>query len=79
VLVVEHCDRLTRFGFEHLSAALTASGRQVVMLDDAETTGDLVRDVTEVLTSLCARRYGRRSASRRAAKAVPVATGSEQS
>lgn len=35
-------------------------------------------DVTEVLTSLCAGLYGRRSAARRAAKAVAVATGSEQ-
>jgi putative resolvase len=35
------------------------------------------RDVTEVLTSLCARRYGRCSASGRAAEAVAVATGGE--
>jgi putative resolvase len=34
------------------------------------------RDVTEVLTSLCARLYGR-SASRRAAEAVAVATGGQ--
>ncbi len=79
VLVVEHRDRLTRFGFEHLAASLSACGRRVVVLDDAETSDDLVRDVTEVLTSLCARLYGRRSASRRAAKAVAVATGSVQS
>ena len=76
VLVVEHRDRLTRFGFEHLAASLSACGRRIVVLDEAETTDDLVRDVTEVLTSLCARLYGRRSASRRAAKAVAVATGS---
>ena len=76
VLVVEHRDRLTRFGFEHLAASLAACGRRIVVLDEAETTDDLVRDVTEVLTSLCARLYGRRSASRRAAKAVAVATGS---
>lgn len=71
VIVVEHRDRLTRFGFEHLAAA----GRRIVVLDETETTDDLVRDVTEVLTSLCARLYGRRSASRRAARAVAVATG----
>ncbi len=75
VIVVEHRDRLTRFGFEHLQASLAAAGRRVVVLDDAETADELVRDVTEVLTSLCARLYGRRSASRRAAKAVAVATG----
>jgi putative resolvase len=75
VLVVEHRDRLTRFGFEHLQASLAACERRIVVLDESETTDDLVRDVTEVLTSLCARLYGRRSASRRAAKAVAVATG----
>lgn len=75
VVVVEHRDRLTRFGFEHLAASMAACGRRIVVLDDAETSDDLVRDVTEVLTSLCARLYGRRSASRRAAKAVAVATG----
>jgi putative resolvase len=78
VLVVEHRDRLTRFGFEHLAASLAACGRRVVVLDDAETSDDLVRDVTEVLTSLCARLYGRRSAARRAASAVAVATGDDQ-
>jgi putative resolvase len=77
VIVVEHRDRLTRFGFEHLAASLAVSGRRIVVLDETETTDDLVRDVTEVLTSLCARLYGRGSASRRAAKAVEVATGGE--
>jgi len=77
VIVVEHRDRLTRFGFEHLQASLAACGRRIVVLDDAQTADDLVRDVTEVLTSLCARSYGRRSASRRAAKAVAMVTASE--
>jgi putative resolvase len=77
VIVVEHRDRLTRFGFEHLQASLASAGRRVVVLDDGETADDVVRDVTEVLTWLCARLYGRRSASRRAAKAVAVATGDQ--
>jgi putative resolvase len=78
VVVVEHRDRLTRFGFEHLAASLAACGRRVIVLNEAETSDDLVRDVTEVLTSLCARLYGRRSASRRAAKAVAVATSGDR-
>jgi putative resolvase len=73
---VEHRDRITRFGFEHLAASMSACGRRIVVLDATETRDDVVRDVTEVLTSLCARLYGRRSASRRAAKAVAVATDS---
>lgn len=72
-IVVEHRDRLTRFGLEHLSAALEASGRRIVVIDDAEVDDDLVRDMTEVLTSFCARLYGRRSASRRAKAALRAA------
>ncbi|MGP3732830.1 IS607 family transposase [Streptomyces sp. GDS52] len=74
-LVVEHRDRLARFGVEHLEAALSATGRRLVVLDPAETTDDLVRDITEALTSMCARLYDRRSAKKRAARAVAVATG----
>ncbi|WP_100448503.1 IS607 family transposase [Glycomyces xiaoerkulensis] len=76
VIVVEHRDRLTRFGFEHLEAALSAQGRSVVVLNQAETGDDLVREVTEVLTSLYARLYGRRSAKRRAEAALRAAEAS---
>lgn len=73
-IVVEHRDRLARFGVEHLEAAFSASGRRLLVLDPTETADDLVRDVTEVLTSMCARLYGRRSAKNRAARAVAAAT-----
>ncbi len=72
-LIVEHRDRLARFGVEHLEAALAAQGRRIVVLDDTEVADDLVRDVTEVLTSMCARLYGRRSASKRAKAALKAA------
>jgi putative resolvase len=70
VIVVEHGDRLARFGVEHLEAALSAQGRRIVVADPAETTDDLVRDMIEVLTSMCARLYGRRGARNRAMRAV---------
>jgi putative resolvase len=50
VVVVEHRDRLARFAVEHLEAALGAHGRRIVVADSGETTDDLVRDTTEVLT-----------------------------
>ncbi|MGW6143672.1 IS607 family transposase [Streptomyces sp. NPDC055144] len=75
VIVVEHRDRLAQFGVEHLEAVLSASGRRLVVLDPAESADDLVRDVTEVLTSMCARLYGRRGAKNRAARSVAVAVG----
>ncbi|HEV2244686.1 MAG TPA: IS607 family transposase [Streptosporangiaceae bacterium] len=70
VVVVEHRDRLVRFGVEHLEAALSAHGRKVAVADPGETTGDLVRDMIEVLTSMCARLYGRRGARNRAMRAI---------
>ncbi|WP_074378163.1 IS607 family transposase [Mycobacteroides abscessus] len=82
VVVVEHRDRLARFGVEDLEAALSAQGRRIVVADVGETDDDLVRDMIEVLTSMCARLYGRRGARNRAMRAVtatkeqgPVADG----
>jgi putative resolvase len=73
MIVVEHRDRLTRFGVEHLEAALSAQGRRLVVVDPGETSDDLVRDMIEVLTSFCARLYGRRGARNRALRAVTCA------
>lgn len=75
-IVVEHRDRFARFGAEYVEAALTAQGRRLLVVDPAEVDDDLVRDVTEILTSLCARLYGRRAAANRARRAVEVATES---
>jgi putative resolvase len=71
--VVEHRDRLARFGVEYLEAALGAQARRLVVLDPGETSDDLVSDMIEVLTSFCARLYGRRGARNRALRAVTCA------
>ena len=73
VVVVEHRDRLGRMNTELVEAALAAHGRRLVVLDDSEVTDDLAGDMIEVLTSFCARLYGRRSARNRALKAVGCA------
>jgi putative resolvase len=73
VIVVEDRGRLVRFGVEYLEAALAAQGRRNVVADQGETTDDLVRDIIEVLTSTCARMYGRRGARNRATRGVTAA------
>lgn len=70
MIVVEHRDRLMRFGFEYLQAALEAQGRQVMVINLDEIADDLVRDLYEVMVSMCARLYGKRSARNRAQKAM---------
>ena len=53
-IVVEHRDRFCRFGSEYVQAALAAQGRELVVVDNAGVDDDLVRDMTEILTSMCA-------------------------
>jgi predicted site-specific integrase-resolvase len=70
--VVAHRDRLMRFGFEYVESSLAAQGRRIVVMEQAEMKDDLVQDMIEVLTSFCARLYGRRSAKNKAKKALGV-------
>jgi predicted site-specific integrase-resolvase len=70
VIAVEHRDRFAQFGAEYVEAALAAQGRSLLVADPSEADDDLVRDVTEILTSLCARLYGRGAAADRAGRAV---------
>lgn len=72
-IVAEHRDRFCRFGSEYVEAALAAQGRELVVIDSAEVDDDLVRDMTEILTSMCARLYGKRAAADRAKRAVAAA------
>jgi putative resolvase len=64
-IVVEHRDRLARFGVELLEADLAANGRKIVVVQNQECSDDLVQDMRDVMTSLCARWYGRRAARNR--------------
>jgi predicted site-specific integrase-resolvase len=77
-IVVEHRDWFCRFGSEYVQGALAAQGRELVVVDVTEIDDDLVRDMTEILTSMCARRYGKRAAQDRARRALAAATATEE-
>ena len=72
-IVVEHRDRLARMNSGLIESALKAQGRRLIVVDDKELDDDLVRDMTEVLTSFCARLYGRRAAADKARAALKAA------
>ena len=72
-IIVEHRDRLARMNAGLVESALKAQGRRVIVVDDTELDDDLVRDMTEVLTSFCARLYGRRAAKYKAEAALRAA------
>jgi putative resolvase len=68
VIVVEHRDRLTRFGFAYLEQLMQMQGRRLEVMFPTETTHDLVDDFSAVITSLASRIYGRRHSKERAEK-----------
>jgi predicted site-specific integrase-resolvase len=72
ILWVEHRDRLMLFGNKYLELVLTSQWRKLIVADPSELKDDLVQDMIEVLTSFCARLYGRRSAKNKAKKALKV-------
>ena len=73
-IIVEHRDRLACMNVGLIESALEASGRRLIVVDDTELDDDLARDMTEVLTSFCARLYGRKSAKQRAQRALEALT-----
>src|SRR5262249_52931305 len=66
VVVVEHRDRLTRFGYGYIAMLLEQQGRRVEAVFPTDTSDELVDDFVEVITSMAARIYGRRNSKRRA-------------
>lgn len=65
-IVVEHRDRLTRFGFNYIDQLLATQGRKLEVIFPSDTENDLVDDFVAVITSMAARIYGRRNSKHRA-------------
>jgi len=64
-IVVEHQDRLTRFGFRYLETLLELQGRTIEVVNVAENDQeDLIADLVAIVYSFTARLYGQRRAKR---------------
>lgn len=72
-IIVENRDRLARMNTELVESALQAQGRNIIYLNDNETGDDMVQDIVDFMTSVCARMYGKRGAKNRAEKALKAA------
>lgn len=72
-IVVEHKDRLTRFGFNYLLALAEAKGIEIVVANATENPkDDLMLDFVSVITSFCARMYGQRRGKAKKEKVMEV-------
>jgi putative resolvase len=65
-IVVEHQDRASRFGGAYIQTLLAMQGRELVVVNTADTAqDDLMGDFVAIITSFAARLYGRRRAKRK--------------
>ena len=70
-IVVEHQDRLTRFGFRYLETLLELQGRTIEVVKVAENDKeDLLADLVAIVYSFTARLYGQRRAKRKTERIV---------
>ena len=67
-IVVEHKDRLTRFGFNYIS--MLWSGDIVVINEVKEDEKDLMQDFISLVTSFTVRLYGKRISKRNTEKLI---------
>jgi len=66
VIVVEHKDRLTRFGFNYIETLLEGQGRRIEVVNLAENSkADLREDLVAIIYSFCAGLYGQRRGKRK--------------
>lgn len=70
-IVVEHKDRLTRFGFNFLESWLESQGRKLIVINQVESDKeDLMQDFVSLVTSFTARLYGQRRSRRKTEKLI---------
>jgi predicted site-specific integrase-resolvase len=65
ILLVEHKDRLTRFGFQYIKMLFDEQKRTIEIVNEEEEKSDLIQDFVSVITSFCARIYGQRKGKRK--------------
>jgi putative resolvase len=79
VIVVEHKDRLTRFGFKYIETLLAIQGRRIEVVNVTENPiEDIIADFVSILYSFCAKLYGQRRAKRKTEKLVQELIGEAQ-
>jgi len=66
MIVVEHKDRLTRFGYNYIDILANCNNISIDIVNKVETDKeDLMQDLISIITSMCARYYGQRRSKRK--------------
>jgi predicted site-specific integrase-resolvase len=78
-IVVEHKDRLTRFGFEYLKQWMTMRGCEIIVINEStDDKTDLMQDFISLVTSFTARLYGLRRSKRNTERLIEELKNAEK-
>lgn len=71
IIVVEHKDRLARFGTNYIEKLLSLDNRKIEVVNpQMNEKDDLMQDFVSIITSFCARLYGKRRTKRQTEKLI---------
>lgn len=71
IIVVEHKDRLARFGTNFIEKLLSLDNRKIEVINpQMNEKDDLMQDFVSIITSFCARLYGKRRTKRQTEKLI---------
>ena len=77
-IVVEHKDRLTRFGFNYIDVLFRQHGRSIEVVNEAANNrDDMMQDFVSIITSFCAGLYGQRRSRRKTERIIRVLKDAE--
>lgn len=66
IIVIEHKDRLTRFGFNFIETLLNKNDIKIECVNNVDSDKeDIIQDFVSIITSYCARIYGNRRSKRK--------------
>ena len=79
IIIVEHKDRLARFGLNYIEKLLALDGRKIEIINPQENDrDDLMQDFVSIITSFCARLYGQRRSKRQTEKLIENLNNTEE-
>ncbi len=68
---MEHKDRFCRFGLKYIKLLLEKQGRELLIINEVnDDKEDLMQDFISIVTSFCARVYGKRRTKRNTEKLI---------
>ena len=71
LIVIEHKDRMARFGLNYIQKLLELDGRKIEIINPQDNNeNDLMQDFVSIITSFTARLYGRRRSKRATEKLI---------